>query len=87
MPNNFTEEFYNFSIILPYSSSSYSNRIFLHISYDKLEFLTKYKQSTYISPVIPLFQVNPYKYIKENSLNSSNKFFYIYLISLYLFLR
>ena len=52
------------------------------ISYDKLEFQTKYKQDTsHISPIIPLFQVNPYKYIPQNLVISKDKFFYIFIFN------
>ena len=87
MPKNFTEEFYNFSIIFPGFNglfSGYSNLFYVDISYDKLELMAKFnKHLENISPVIPLFQINPYNYIKDNSLISEEKFFYIYIINEY----
>ena len=87
IPKNFNEEFYNFSIIFPLFNeySRFSNSFFIDISYDKPEFLTKFDKGIdiTISPDIPLFQVNPYKYINEKSLNSSDKYFYIFIFNKY----
>ena len=85
IPKNFKEEFCNFSIIFPlfYPYSSISNEFFIDISYDKPEFLIKFNKEIdkAISPDIPLFQVNPYKYINEKSLNTSDKYFYIFILN------
>ena len=87
MPKNFTKEFYNFSIIFPGFDglfSGYSNRFYVDISYDKLELMAKFNRDREnINPVIPLFQVNPYQYIKDNSIISEEKFFYIYIFNDY----
>ena len=88
IPKNFTEELYDFSIIFPAFNSifnSYSNNFYIDISYDKLELITKYNKKNHkdVSPVIPLFQVNPYNYIKDNSINSNEKYLYIYIINEY----
>ena len=78
MPKNFTEEFYNFSIIFP------GFDFYVDISYDKLDLMAKFNRHLEdISPVIPLFQVNPYDYIKDNSIISEEKFFFIYIINEY----
>ena len=86
VPNYFSDEFYNFSIIFPgYIDDDFvfTNKFYIDISYDKLEFQTKYLKDDEdsISPIIPLFQVNPYKYIQENLINSTDKFFYIFLVN------
>ena len=83
-PNDFSEDLYNYSLIFPIYDSYINNYLYIDISYDKLEFQTKYSKDLYenISPVIPLFQVNPYKYIQKNLLdNSEDKFFYIFIFN------
>jgi uncharacterized protein YrzB (UPF0473 family) len=78
MPKNIAEEFYNFSIIFP------GFDFYVDISYDKLDLMAKFNRHLEdISPVIPLFQVNPYDYIKDNSIISEEKFFFIYIINEY----
>ena len=77
IPKNFDKNLYDFSFILPNYYNSYYDT---QISYDDLKFIVpinKYKDIylyNIISPIIPLFQVNPYEYISEND---ENKFFYI----------
>ena len=78
VPYNFTKDLYNFSMIFP----DYLSLFCVDISYDKLEFQTKYKQDTsHISPIIPLFQVNPYKYIPQNLVISKDKFFCVFIFN------
>ena len=76
VPYNFTKDLYNFSLIFPNNYFMF----YADISYDKLEFQTKNKQgASKISPIIPLFQVDPYKYIPQNLVISKDKFFYIFI--------
>ena len=83
-PYNFTKDLFDFSLILEDFSF---NRIYIDISYDRLEFQTiNYRNSlNYIPPPItPLFKVNPYDNIEKNTLIGSNdKFFYIIIYSYY----
>ena len=83
IPKNFDKNFYDFSIFL----SKYLNSVYdIQISYDDLQFITPFQQHvtyysspysstnfTKMSPIIPLFKVNPYEQISEN------KYFYILL--------
>ena len=84
VPKNFSEDFNEFSIIFPDGYYLFHDaKFFIDISYDKLEFQTKFIKGSEISPVIPLFQVNPYKYINGSLSNSNNKYLYIYIHNLY----
>ena len=86
VPYNFTQDLYDFSIIFPKSvvSSRYLEDFYVDISYDKIEFQSIYYKSfkNKISPIIPLFKVNPYDIIKKDLLDS-NKFFYIVIYNYY----
>ena len=79
VPDNLPKDLYDFSIIFPGSRSSKSINYFIDISYDKPEFLVKYIYD--ISPIIPLFKVNPYEYLNKNILNSNDRFFYIVIFN------
>ena len=75
IPQNFTNDLFDFSINL---EDSY--KFYIDISYDKIEFQTIFKKLAYYSlPFIPLFKANPYNYVESNLLNSesNNKSFYI----------
>ena len=76
IPKDFDDSLYNYSLILSnYVNSQYD----VLISYDELQFIvpTYRINASYclskISPVIPLFKVNPYEFIQEEY----NAFFYI----------
>ena len=79
VPDNLPKDLYDFSIIFPGSRYSKAMNFFIDISYDKPEFLVKYQYD--ISPIIPLFKVNPYDYINKNILNSNDRFFYIVIFN------
>ena len=79
VPDNLPKDLYDFSIIFPGSRYSKCMNFFIDISYDKPEFLVKYKYD--ISPIIPLFKVNPYEYINKNIINSNDRFFYIVIFN------
>ena len=79
VPDNLPKDLYDFSIIFPGSRNSKSIYSYIDISYDKPEFLVKYIYD--ISPIIPLFKVNPYEYINKNNLNTNNRFFYIVIFN------
>ena len=84
VPKEFDEKYYNYSIML--NSISYSDRCHIEISYDKIEFITKnYNQKDIYeyNNIIPLFKVNPYSYIPNNSEKSDEKFFYILIYNPY----
>ena len=87
IPHKFTEDLYDSSIIFPgghKSFGSYSNSIYVDISYDKLEFQTMWynnKKEEMSSPAFPLFSLNPYDKIR-NELDE-NKFFYVFIYSKY----
>ena len=76
IPKDFDQSLYDFSIILPrYLLSIYD----ILISYEDFQFiapLDKFEvtSSGRISPIIPLFKVNPYEHISEQD---NNKYFYI----------
>lgn len=86
VPTNFTDDLYDFSMIFPNGNHTnyYGNNFYVDISYDKLEFQSIYykRNKNEISPIIPLFKVNPYKMIKNDSLDS-NKYFYIVIYNYY----
>ena len=78
IPNNLTNDLFDFSIIFEGFISS--NSIYVDISYDKLEFQTMCEESYKSAPPsVPLFMVNPYDYVGNNLLEPNNKFFYILL--------
>ena len=79
VPDNLPKDLYDFSIIYQGSRVSKSINYFIDISYDKPEFLVKYNYD--ISPLTPLFKVNPYDYINKNILNSNDRFFYIVIFN------
>ena len=87
VPKDYDESYYNYSFIQNYLT--YFHRYYIDISYDKIEFMTLkfiYKHidinNIYeYSHFVPLFKVNPYSYIPNNSIKSNNKFFYILLFN------
>ena len=73
VPKKFDENLYDFSIIF----SNYIYKKFdIDILYDNLQYVVPIDGINFapISPIIPLFKVNPYNYIYENN---DNKFLYI----------
>ena len=80
IPRDFDEDLSDFSIIL----FNYNNYYYdIHISYDDLKYIIpSIKQATFfpynslstITPIVPLFKVNPYNQI---SYNDNNKYIYI----------
>ena len=82
IPNNFTYDLFDFSI---YFKGSLRGLIYVDISYDKLEFQTICYENKKPPPSVPLFRINPYDYIKNNFLESNNKFFFILIYSYYSF--
>ena len=83
IPKNFNKNLFDYSIY--FRDFIASNNILVDISFDKLEFQTIcYKIVDRAPTSIPLFRVNPYDYIQNNSSESNNKFFYILIYSGYL---
>ena len=85
VPYNFDKDLYDYSMIFPRGNyiHAYSYSFYADISYDKLEYISVYKAfNNGISPIIPLFKVNPYNTIKNDSLDT-NKFFYITIYNYY----
>ena len=84
IPENFTQELYDFSILLPEGeySSDKKNMFYVEIAYNKLEFIImkEFEKQLEISPIIPLFGENPYNGIK-NFKESNNKYLYILVYS------
>ena len=87
IPEYFNEDLYDFSILFlgDNKTISYKNLFYCDISYDKLEYQTINKNyfNEQTSPIVPLFRVNPYEQITENSLNDENKYFYILIYNYY----
>ena len=84
IPENFTQELYDFNILLPEGeySSDKKNLFYVEIAYNKLEFIImkEFEKQLEISPIIPLFRDNPYNGIK-NLKESNNKYLYILIYS------
>ncbi len=79
IPKNFTEDLFDSLII--FEESYYSKEVYIDISYDKIEFQTRWIANMMTPPSLSLFKVNPYNYIKNDLLDSesNNKNFYIIL--------
>ena len=80
IPKEFDESLYDFSIIFNYYEYL---KYDVEIVYDDLQFIVPIYESKYyiginISPIIPLFKINPYNQINEIE---DNKFFYILIKS------
>ena len=79
VPKEFDDNFYDLSIIIPpfqWNNYKYENND-VQISYDYKEFIVPMNLTKIVSPIIPLFKDNPYKYISEEE----NKYFYIMIYS------
>lgn len=76
IPKDFNQDLYDYLIIF-YSQTLCQINIF----YDKLEYIVPVKnlRFTTIINTIPLFKINPYSMVSENTSNSDDKFFYILL--------
>jgi len=87
VPKEYSESYYNYSIIQ--NNYYYYHRYYIDISYDKIEFMTLKPLNEYIgtknnyeySHLVPLFKVNPYSYIPNNTNKSDEKFFFILLFN------
>ena len=85
VPKEYEESYYNFSIFL--KDSGFKTHFYVEIIYDKIEFIplnimneTIYEFSQDIS-----FFVNPYSYIPNNNEKSDEKYFYNFIIYLWLY--
>ena len=89
IPENLNDDLYDFFILFPGENhtQTYNNLFYFDILYDKLEFQVIYKKEWRYktAPIIPLFRVNPYEHIKNNSLLNidNNKYFYILIYNYY----
>ena len=80
IPKKFDESLYDYSILM---NDFLLNGIDIQILYDELKFIVPEKsinRYSSLSPIIPLFKVNPYEQIYEKN---ENKYFYILIYRKY----